>query len=336
MRVKVARAAICGTDRHIYHWDESVRDEVRPPVVIGHEFCGHVDELGPGVNGDATGRPWTPGDYVSAEMHIVCRECRACRAGNFHVCERTRIAGLDQDGAFAEYVVLPAANLVRLDEACVPQHVGAFLDALGNAVHTVQSARGGVAGRHVLVSGFGAIGSMAAAVVEHEGPSSLTVTDVTDGALRRAREWAAQLGGGVPLHVLDPRELGAGLAAAVKERSEGGVDVVLEMSGAPPAINAAMEMLYPGGELLQLGIPAANDVLVEALNRRFIFKGLTWQGVIGRRIFGTWEKMLGLLAAGLRVEHVVTHQLPLSGFAEAIELLDAGEAQKVVLNPQEA
>jgi len=326
VRVRIVNTAICGTDRHIFHWDPSVSGMLAPPVVIGHEFCGHVEALGAGVDG------WQEGDYVSAEMHIVCGECRACRSQNQHVCERTRIAGLHRDGSFAEFVVVPAANLVRLDPDVVPPHIGSFLDALGNAVHTVQSATS-IAGRHVLLSGYGAIGAMAAAVVEFEGAASLTITEVAPGHLERARAWAAAKAGqgGTPISVLDPSE--GDTVERVRDRTGGGVDVLLEMSGAPPAINTGLELLYPGGEMMMLGIPSRVDLTLEGFSRNVIFKGLTLHGVVGRRMFATWEEMLGLLARGLDLEHIVTHRLPLSGFHQGIALLDAAQAHKVVLDP---
>ncbi len=326
VRVRVAHTAICGTDRHIFHWDDSVAPMLTPPVIIGHEFCGYVDAIGPGV------RDWSPGDYVSAEMHIVCGECRACLAGNHHVCAKTRIAGLHRDGAFAEFVVLPATNLVRLDPAFVPPEIGAFLDALGNAVHTVQSASS-IAGRHVLVSGYGAIGAMAAAVVEFEGAASLTVTEVHPQHLERARRWANGLSGRVPVRIHDPRSEGDSLVGAIKRASGGGVDVVLEMSGAPSAINLGLELLFPAGEMMMLGIPSGKDLQLEQFSQRVIFRGLTLKGVVGRRMFGTWVEMLGLLRRGLNVRHIITHQLPMSEFRRGIELLDAGQAHKVVLDP---
>ncbi len=325
VRVRVERAAICGTDRHIVHWDPSVASMMNPPLVIGHEFCGTVESLGPGVEG------WHEGDYVSAEMHLVCGRCRACRAGNQHVCEHTRIAGVHRDGCFAEYVVLPAANLVRLDRDVVPPQVGAFLDALGNAVHTVQ-ASSGVAGKHVLLSGYGAIGALAAAVVEFLGAASLTITEVQPRHLERARAWIGGLSGRTEVRLHDPTAEGD-LARTIREATSGGVDVVLEMSGAPAAIDLALETLYPAGELIQLGIPSRRDLTLERFSERVIFKGLRLQGVLGRRMFSTWQEMLRLLGEGLAVEHVVSLELPMSEFSRGIELLDAGEAHKVVLDP---
>ncbi|MFK5954949.1 MAG: alcohol dehydrogenase catalytic domain-containing protein [Planctomycetota bacterium] len=326
VRVRVLNTAICGTDRHIYHWDPSVASMITPPVTIGHEFCGHLDEIGVGVDG------WNLEDYVSAEMHIVCGRCRACQAGNQHICEKTEIAGLHRAGCFAEYVVVPASNLVRLDPKIVPPHIGSFLDALGNAVHTVQSASS-IAGRHVLMSGYGAIGAMAAAVVEFEGAKSLTITEVMPGHLERAKKWAAGLSGRVPISIHDPATEGPDMVESVRQATKGGVDVVIEMSGAAPAIQAGIEMLYPGGEMMQLGIPTSTDLELKNFSQEFIFKGLTWKGILGRRMFATWDEMLSLLQRGLDVEHIVTHRLPMSSFHEGIALLDRGEAHKVVLDP---
>lgn len=326
VRVQVIQTAICGTDRHIYHWDPSVAPMVTPPVTIGHEFCGHIDAVGEGVEA------WSEGDYVSAEMHIVCNRCRACLAGNQHICEETQIAGLHRAGSFAEYVVVPAENLVRLDPKIVPPHIGSFLDALGNAVHTVQSASG-ITGSHVLLSGYGAIGAMAAAVVEFEGAKSLTITEVLPGHLKRAHAWAEGLSGKVPVHIHDPSKEGPGMLQEMRDATEGGVDVVLEMSGAAPAIQTGMQLLYPGGEMMQLGIPTGSGIELQDFSKEFIFKGLTWKGILGRRMFATWEEMLSLLERGLDVEHIVTHRLPMSSFHDGIALLDRGEAHKVVLDP---
>jgi threonine 3-dehydrogenase len=328
VRIKVLNTAICGTDRHIYHWDDSISAMVSPPSIIGHEFCGHIDVLGQGVEN------WQAGDYVSAEMHIVCNRCRACLAGNQHICEKTIIAGLHRDGCFAEYVVVPAANLVKLDESYVPPHIGSLLDALGNAVHTVQSASS-IAGRHVLLSGYGAIGAMAASVVEFEGAASLTICEVQKGNLQRARDWADSINSKVPIFVHSPAAEGNEMLELIRQQTNGGVDVVLEMSGAAPAIKVGFELLYPGGEMMQLGIPSGSDLTVSNFSRDFIFKGITWKGILGRRMFGTWIEMLSLLERGLNIEHVVTHRLPLSEFAHGIELLDTGQALKVVLDPQQ-
>ncbi len=326
VRVKVAQTAICGTDRHIYHWDDSISSLVKPPTTIGHEFCGHIEEIGADVSG------WHEGEYVSAEMHIVCGKCRACMHGNFHICEKTLIAGLQRPGCFAESVVVPASNLVRLDPDVVPTHIGALLDALGNAVHTVQAANG-VSGRHVMISGNGAIGALAAAVVQFRGAASLTISEVAPGHLQRARDWADGLESDTPIHILNPMD-NNNFVENVRDLTGGGVDVVLEMSGAVPAINVGLDALYPGGKMVMLGIPNCRDLTLQSFTERVIFKGLRMEGVLGRRMFATWDLMLEMLEQGLNLDHIVTHQIPLSEFENGIRLLDAGEAHKVVMDPQ--
>src|SRR5881227_2872349 len=224
MLIRVAAAAICGTDKHIYHWDPSIRDSVAPPRIYGHEFCGFVEEIGERAhrNGIAVG------DYVSAEMHVVCGECPQCRSGNGHICIRTKIYGLHEDGAFAELVKVPASNVIKLGPY-VPLHVGAFLDALGNAVHTTQVCD--LAGKSVLITGFGPIGAMAAAIAEHSGASTVIVTDVNDRALETARRWAASRNF-ANLHAFNVRSMAAEeVKREVDAVTDGeGVDVVLEMS----------------------------------------------------------------------------------------------------------
>src|SRR5437763_14415120 len=182
--IRVAAAAVCGTDKHIYHWDPSVRDKVTPPRIYGHEFCGFIEEIGQRAH-----RPgFSVGDYVSAEMHVVDNERPQCRSGKGHICINTKTYGLHEDGAFAEYVRVPASNVVKLG-AYVPLRVGAFLDALGNAVHATQICD--LAGKSVAITGFGPIGAMAAAIGEHSGASIVVVADVSDHALEPARRWAA-------------------------------------------------------------------------------------------------------------------------------------------------
>src|SRR5881296_2759077 len=188
--IRVGAAAICGTDKHIYHWDPSIQDSVVPPRIYGHEFCGFIEAIGAGAERAHEGR-LAVGDYVSAEMHVVCGECAQCRSGNGHICVRTKIYGLHEDGAFAELVRVPASNVVKLPPY-VPLRVGAFLDALGNAVHTTQVCD--LAGKTILIAGFGPIGAMAAAIAEHSGAATVIVTDVNDHALETARRWAASRG----------------------------------------------------------------------------------------------------------------------------------------------
>ncbi|HET9581799.1 MAG TPA: alcohol dehydrogenase catalytic domain-containing protein [Gemmatimonadota bacterium] len=328
VRLKVRAAAICGSDRHIWHWDPSVRHLVRPPRIYGHEFCGEVDELGP----DPGRTDLSPGDYVSAEMHVVCGICRQCRAGQGHICRNTRILGFHDDGSFAEFVVVPAQNVVRLDPRVVPLKVGAFLDALGNAVHTVQDHE--LAGARVAVLGYGPIGAMAAAIAKHEGAARIYVLDVSRQAFERAEDWRARENaesitvletGGDRTPEVDRRIL---------EETEGGVDLVLEMSGAEAAINQGLRIARMGGTLSLLGIPGRQAITIEDFARDFIFKGLTFQAIIGRRMFSTWERMLELLADGLDVASLVSHEYEsLDAFEEGMRAFDAHEALKVVFYP---
>ena len=330
--IRVAAAAICGTDKHIYHWDPSIRDKVTPPRIYGHEFCGFVEELGARAQRSYEGH-LDVGDYVSAEMHVVCGECPHCRTGNGHICDRTRIYGLHEDGAFAEFVKVPAANVVKLGPY-VPLRVGAFLDALGNAVHATQICD--LAGKSVAITGFGPIGAMAAAIAEHSGASTVVVTDVSDHALETARRWAASHNF-VNLHAFNVRTTSAEeVKAAVDAVTEGeGVDVVLEMSGAPAAINLALDIVRMGGLLSLLGLPAGHSVTINDYTRNVIFKGVTMQGIIGRRMYGTWQRMLALLKSGLDVDWIVQATFDsLNEFHEGVARFDRHEALKVVFFPE--
>jgi threonine 3-dehydrogenase len=330
--IRVAAAAICGTDKHIYHWDPSIRDSVHPPRVYGHEFCGFVEELGPGAERSHEGA-LKPGDYVSAEMHVVCGECAQCRTGNGHICARTKIYGLHEDGAFAQFVKVPASNLIKLGPF-VPLRVGAFLDALGNAVHASQICD--LAGASVAITGFGPIGAMAAAIAEHSGASTVVVTDVSDHALETARRWASSRDFR-NLHAFNVRTTDpASVKEAIKAITDGqGVDVVLEMSGSPAAINFGLDVVRMGGTLSLLGLPAGHAVTIDDYTRNVIFKGVRLQGIIGRRMFGTWHRMLALLRSGLDVEWVVQATFDsLADFHEGMSRFDRHEALKVVFFPE--
>ena len=327
--IRVAAAAICGTDKHIYKWDPSIRDKVTPPRIYGHEFCGFIEEIG-----ERAHRPgFEVGDYVSAEMHVVDNECPQCRSGNGHICINTKIYGLHEDGAFAELVKVPAMNVIRLGPY-VPLRVGAFLDALGNAVHTTQVCD--LAGKSVAITGFGPIGAMAAAIAEHCGASTVIVTDVGDNALEAARRWAASHSF-ANLHAFNVRTTeAADVHKAVSAITDGvGVDVVLEMSGSPQAINFGLEIVRMGGVLSLLGLPAGRSLTINDYTKNVIFKGVTMHGIIGRRMYGTWQRMLSLLRGGLDVDWVVQATFDgLENFPEAMGRFERQEALKVVLFPE--
>ena len=327
--IRVAATAVCGTDKHIYHWDPSVHEKVKIPRIYGHEFCGFIEEFG-----DRAHRPgMKAGDYVSAEMHVVCGECPQCRSGNGHICINTKIYGLHEDGCFAEYVKVPATNVIKL-APYVPLRVGAFLDALGNAVHTTQVMD--LAGKSVAITGFGPIGAMAAAIAEHSGASLVVVTDVSDNALESARRWAASRDF-KNLHAFNVRTTDAkAVKKAISELTDGvGVDIVLEMSGSSAAINFALEIVRMGGFLSLLGLPAGHSITIEDYTQNVIFKGVTLQGIIGRRMYSTWQRMLALLQSGLDVEWVVQATFDsLGDFHEGIGRFDRHEALKVVFFPE--
>lgn len=328
--VKVKAAGICGTDRHLWHWDESIRDGLRPPFTPGHEFCGEIVDLGKNVTN------WNVGDYVSCEMHVVCQRCGACRNGKQHLCANHKVVGIHQDGTFAQFVALPAGNLVKLP-AGLPPKIGAFLDALGNAVHTALSTD--IAGRTVAILGFGPIGAMTAAVAHFCGASAIFITDVNQHNLDRARRWAknCEMRGGrkTPIFVYDVRGDGRREAIANVKRETGGdgCDAVLEISGAEVAINDGLEMLRPGGALRLLGLTKSRNVNFTNYNRDVVFKGVDIEGIFGRKIFDTWHQMLSLLKAGLDVDFVVTDEFPLEEFETGLRRFDKGEAMKVVLYP---
>ncbi|HET6202300.1 MAG TPA: alcohol dehydrogenase catalytic domain-containing protein [Planctomycetota bacterium] len=323
VRIRVRAAGICGTDVHICRGDPSVAKMVRPPIVLGHEFCGVIDALGPGANG------FSGGEYVSAEMHEACGACAACLAGKRHACQRTRIHGVHLDGCFADYVVVPAGNVVRLPRS-LPEKVGAILDPLGNAVHTAFKVD--LRGRRVAVVGMGPIGAMTAEVAAFAGASRIFVADVKPRALERARAWVARRDLGERVEVLDvSAPVREEAIARVLAATEGGVDVAMEISGHPNGINDAIRMTRGGGDVVLLGIPRAETVPIEGFGERVIFRGLTLHAIIGREMFATWERMLDLLARGMEVEPFVTSEVPLERFPEALERFASGEEQKVVL-----
>jgi threonine 3-dehydrogenase len=324
--LKVLATGLCGSDKHIYQWDPSMAGMVQPPRIYGHEFCGEIVSFGPGGQ-----RPHLQeGMYVSAEMHVTCGHCRPCRTGQRHICENTRILGVHGDGCFAQYVVVPAFNVVPLDREVVPVRVGAFLDALGNAVHTTQVAD--LSGRSVAVLGYGPIGAMCAEIARISGASHIAITDVNAQAAAHAREWAKSRG----LRQVSVIDLARTKdpVGSLRDATGGGADVVLELSGAEASINLGLAAARRGATISLLGLPREKSVTIRDYTNDLIFKGLVLHGIIGRRIFETWIKMLDLLRAGLDVEHLVTDEFEgLDKFHEAMELLENRQAMKVVFYP---
>jgi threonine 3-dehydrogenase len=301
-------------------------EAVHPPRIYGHEFCGEIAAFGPGGK-----RPHlSEGQYVSAEMHVTDGTCRPCRTGQRHICENTRILGVHGDGCFAQYVVVPSFNVVPLDQAVVPPRVGAFLDALGNAVHTASVAD--LSGKSVAVLGYGPIGAMCAEIARKSGASHIAITDVNAQAAAHARKWARsrELANVTVLELTKTKDP----VGSLREATGGGVDVVLELSGAEPSVNLGLAAARRGGHLSLLGLPREKSLTIRDYTNDFIFKGLTLHAVVGRRIFETWIKMLDLLASGLDVEHLVTNEfVGLEDFHEAMALLEDRRAMKVVFYP---
>jgi threonine 3-dehydrogenase len=313
--VRVKTASICGTDLHIYGWDRWSQGRIKPPVTLGHEFCGVVERVGEEVTAVKAG------DFVSAEMHVNCGHCHQCRLGEAHICQNLRIIGIDQDGAFAEFVKIPASNIWKLDPA-IPEHYGAILDPLGNAVHTVLA--GPIAGQTVLVTGCGPIGLMSIAVAKACGSSTVFATETNENRRAMAKKMGADV-------VLNPAAEDV-IARILAETNGTGVDALLEMSGNPTAIQQGFKALRAGGRASLLGIPT-ETVPLDLVND-VIFKGATVQGIYGRRMYGTWVQMTALLKAGrLDLEPLFGEREPLEKFENAFAKLQGGLAGKILLFP---
>src|SRR5271155_3048148 len=313
--VRVSAASICGTDLHIYGWDRWSQGRIKPPVTLGHEFCGVVERVGEKVSAVRAG------NFVSAEMHVNCGHCHQCRLGEAHICQNLKIIGIDQDGAFAEFVKIPASNIWKLD-AAIPERYGAILDPLGNAVHTVLA--GPIPGQTVLVTGCGPIGLMAIAVAKACGSSTVFATETN--AQRRAM--ALQMGADV---AINPASEDA-VAKILGGTGGAGVDALLEMSGNPTAIQQGFAALRAGGRASLLGIPTENVPL--DLVKDVIFKGATVQGIYGRRMYETWVQMTALLKAGrLNLEPLFGERAALENFEGAFLMLQKGLAGKILMYP---
>ncbi|WP_423927484.1 L-threonine 3-dehydrogenase [Candidatus Palauibacter sp.] len=311
--IRVRRAGICGTDLHIHQWDRWSQNRVNPPLILGHEFMGEVVETGRLVENIEVG------DRVSAEGHLVCGHCEFCGTGQAHVCRDTRIIGIDRDGAFAEYVSIPAANIIHIPESISDDHAAVF-DPLGNAFHTVLHTD--VAGRVVAVVGCGPIGLFAIGIARVAGAARVIAVEPHEGR----RELAARMGAH---DCLDPTE--GGVETQVAELTRGyGAHVVCEMSGHPEGVRSAFRMCRNGGHVRLLGLP--KHTVEVNLARDIIFKGLHVYGVAGRLMYRTWIEMRDFLAAGrLDIDPVITHRLPFDRFEEGIAAMNSGEAAKVVL-----
>jgi threonine 3-dehydrogenase len=309
--IKVGKTSICGTDLHIMRWDDWAKKTIPVPMVVGHEFMGQIAGLGEGVRG------LDHGQRVAGEGHITCGHCRNCRAGRRHFCHGHVGLGVTRPGAFAEYVVLPAANVFP-----VPDHISdemaAILDPLGNATHTALSFD--LVGEDVLITGAGPIGVMATAIAQHVGARFVVVTDLNPYRLEMAHSLGAD-------RVMDA-STGSLTAVMAELGMTEGFDVGMEMSGSGAAFNQMLTVMNHGGRVAVLGIPA-HEVTVD-LNA-VIFKGLTVKGIYGRLIFETWYKMAAMLQGGLDVSRVITHRFPADRFAEAFATTASARSGKVLL-----
>jgi threonine 3-dehydrogenase len=311
--IRIRRTAICGTDLHIYKWDDWASRTIPIPMIVGHEFSGEIAEIGRDVT-----RPLTVGQRVSGEGHIIDLNSIPARAGQFHLDPHTKGVGVNRQGAFAEYLCIPAFNVVPLPES-VSFDIGALLDPFGNAMHTAQQFD--LMGEDVLVTGAGPIGIMAAMVARRAGARSVIVTDRNDYRLSLAGRMADIR----PVNV-EREDLKAAMA---KEGVADGFGVALEMSGAVPAIQQAIENLAMGGRIAMLGIPSQPMNVVWA---DVILKAITIKGVYGRQMFETWRKMLALLHAGMDLTPLITHRVAAADFQAGFDAALSGEAGKVVMS----
>lgn len=312
IKIKIKKSSICGTDIHIYNWDQWSQKTVPVPMIVGHEYVGEVVELGVEVKGIEIG------DRVSGEGHITCGYCRNCRGGRRHLCRNTLGVGVNRPGSFAQYLVIPAFNAFKIADK-ISDDLAAIFDPYGNAVHTALSFD--LAGEDVLITGAGPIGIMAAAICKHVGARYVVVTDVNSYRLALAKK------------------LGATLAVNINEKSlpevmnelgmTEGFDIGLEMSGVPQAFNSMLDTMNNGGRIAILGIPPKP---IEFDVNKVIFKGLTLKGIYGREMFETWYKMASLLQSGLNIADVITHHFPIDDFQLGFDMMRSGKSGKVILD----
>ncbi|MEL0633401.1 L-threonine 3-dehydrogenase [Pseudoalteromonas carrageenovora] len=310
--IKIRKTAICGTDVHIYKWDEWASKTIPTPMVVGHEYVGEVVDMGQEVRGFAVG------DRVSGEGHITCGHCRNCRAGRVHLCRNTTGVGVNREGAFAEYLVIPAFNAFKIPDN-ISDELASIFDPFGNAVHTALSFD--LVGEDVLITGAGPIGIMAAAVAKHVGARHVVITDVNEYRLELARKMGASRAVNVANEKLEDVMTDLGMTE--------GFDIGLEMSGVPSAFNSMLNNMNHGGKIAMLGIPPS-DMAVDW--NQVIFKGLVIKGIYGREMFETWYKMASLIQSGLNLNPIITHQYSVDDFQAGFDMMISGQSGKVILN----
>src|SRR6478736_2556007 len=310
--IRIRKTAICGTDMHIYNWDEWAQKTIPVPMHVGHEYVGTVEAMGAEVRGLSIGQ------RVSGEGHIVCGHCRNCRAGRRHLCRNTVGVGVDRQGCFAEYLCIPASNAFKLTDA-ITDDIASILDPFGNATHTALAFN--MVGEDVLITGAGPIGIMAVAIAKRVGARHVVITDVNDYRLGLAKKMGATRAINVTREKID--DVMAGLSM------QEGFDVGLEMSGNPSAFRDMLRTMHHGGSVALLGIPPGETAIDW---NQVIFKGLNMRGIYGREMFETWYKMAALLQAGLDITPVITHHFPIQEFQRGFETMGSGQSGKVILD----
>ncbi|MCQ3829459.1 L-threonine 3-dehydrogenase [Microbulbifer elongatus] len=310
--IKIRKTAICGTDMHIYNWDEWSQKTIPVPMVVGHEYVGEVVGMGQEVAG------FKVGDRVSGEGHITCGHCRNCRAGRRHLCRNTYGVGVDRQGAFAEYLVIPALNAFKIPDN-ISDELASIFDPFGNAVHTALSFD--LVGEDVLITGAGPIGIMAAAVARHVGARHVVITDINDYRLELAKKMGATRTVNVSREKLSDVMKDIGMTE--------GFDVGLEMSGVAVAFRDMLSAMNHGGKIAMLGIPPGEMAIDWS---QVIFKGLILKGIYGREMFETWYKMASLIQSGLDLSPIITHQFSVDEFQQGFDTMGSGESGKVILN----
>jgi threonine 3-dehydrogenase len=312
--IKINKTAICGTDMHIYNWDEWSQKTIPVPMIVGHEYVGTVVDMGQEVRG------YKMGDRVSGEGHITCGHCRNCRAGRRHLCRNTSGIGVNRQGSFAEYLAIPAFNAFKIPNN-ISDELAAVFDPFGNAVHTALSFD--LVGEDVLITGAGPIGIMAAAVARHAGARHVVITDINQYRL----DLASKMGASRVVNVANENLTNVMHELGMTE----GFDVGLEMSGVPSAVRDMLAKMNNGGKIAMLGIPP-EDVAVDW--NLVIFKGLTIKGIYGREMFETWYKMASLIQGGLDISPIISHEMNVDDFQQGFDIMGSGQSGKVILNWQ--
>ena len=312
VKIKITHTALCGTDLHIYKWDDWAQRTLELPLVTGHEFCGIIEEIGPGVT------HFKEGDRVSGEGHITCGYCRNCRAGKRHICHKTVGVGIQRPGAFAEFLVIPESNVWPIHKD-IPSEIAAFFDPFGNATHTALSFE--MTGEDVLITGAGPIGVMAVAICKFVGARNIVITDINEYRLELARKLGATKAINISKENLKDYYSELNIV--------NGFDVGLEVSGNPSAFKDMLSHMYHGGNVALLGLlPESTQINWDEI----IFKGLNIKGIYGREMYETWYKMTQMLRSGLDISNVLTHRLPVDDFQQAFEIMEKGQCGKIVLD----